>query len=146
MSSEPFPFNLPIWRRAHREVSPDGTLVAEIDPALEISMSNPTSGTLRISNGLEVSRCSPSFIWSDDSRYLAASQWRYAFGLQLRQRVVVIDVRDRIVFASRAVGWLVQPRSFRENVFSVTAGTHQSFSANRELENPDGHDRLHATP
>ena len=40
---EPWPYNLPIFRRSHREVSPDGSVVAEIAQAFEVSMSNPTA-------------------------------------------------------------------------------------------------------
>jgi hypothetical protein len=66
---EPWPYNLPIFSRGHRAVSPDGTVVAEIAQAFEVSMSNPTVGTLRLSSGLQLDRCNPAFLWSDDSRY-----------------------------------------------------------------------------
>ena len=75
MSESEWPYNLPIWRRAHRASSPDAQIVAEIDAAYEISMGNPTCGTLRLSTGLELERCNPSFIWSDDSRYLAVPRY-----------------------------------------------------------------------
>lgn len=65
---QPWPYNLPIWRRSHRAVSPDGRIVAEIAQADEVSMGNPTMGRLLLSTGLEVPRCRPSFIWSVDSR------------------------------------------------------------------------------
>ena len=115
---EPSPYDLPIFPRWHGAVSPDGRLVASIS-ASEVSMSNPTSGTLRLSNGLEIDRCNPAFIWSDDSRFLAVPQWRYCLGLQLRQRVLVIDTAERSVFASKPLAWILQTRSFERGTLMV---------------------------
>ena len=42
MSQQQWPYNLPIWRSSDRAASPDGKLVAQINPATEISMGNPT--------------------------------------------------------------------------------------------------------
>ena len=81
------PYNLPIWRRYHRALSPDGRHVAQIDPAYEISMGNPTSGMLCIGGGPHVDRCNPSFLWSDDSCYLAVSQFFERFVVFRRQRL-----------------------------------------------------------
>lgn len=114
MSSEkePSPYNTPPWRRSHRATSPDGSLIAEIAEAREHSMSNPTVGTLKISNGLEVPRCSPAFLWSDDSRYLAVPQWIRRFGLFLRQRLLIVDINAENVLASRFSHWLMDPKRF----------------------------------
>lgn len=88
-----FPYNLPIWRSSYRAESPDKKYIAEIDPAYEVSMGNPTFGTLELSNGLSLPKCSPSFIWSDDSIYLAVPQftsnWLWGVG---KQRLLIIDV------------------------------------------------------
>jgi hypothetical protein len=89
MRESEWPYNLPIWRSAHRASSPDGRFIAEIDPAYEISMGNPTFGTLRLSVGLELERCNPSFIWSEDSRYLAVPRYIYRLGLFRRQRMII---------------------------------------------------------
>jgi len=72
-------------------------------------MGNPTHGTLKLSDGLELTYCNPSFIWSDDSRYLAVPQFA---GFFRRQRMLVIDVVERIVFASSDRAWYFQPDSF----------------------------------
>jgi len=68
-------YNLPIWRSSHRATSPDGRHVAWIDPAYEVSMGNPTAGTFCLSTGLQLQRCNPSFLWSDDSRYIAVPRF-----------------------------------------------------------------------
>jgi hypothetical protein len=115
---EPFPYNLPIFRRWHEAASPNGRLVASIS-ASEVSMSNPTSGTLRLSDGLQIDCCNPAFIWSDDSRFLAVPQWRYFLGLQLRQRLLVIDSAERSVFGSKPLAWILQPRSFERGSLTV---------------------------
>jgi hypothetical protein len=109
MSERKWPFNLPIWRDYHRAASPDGKLVAKIDPATEVSMGNPTSGTLCVSNGLHLARCNPSFVWSDDSRFLAVPQY---FGFFGRQRLLVIWFEKHRVYASRRTAWYFQPESF----------------------------------
>jgi hypothetical protein len=108
----PNPYDTPPWRRSHKAVSPNGSLAAEIKEAIEHSMSNPTVGTLRISNGLELAKCNPAFIWSDDSRYLAVPQWRRRFGFFLRQRLAIVDVVDRTVYASPFNYWLIEPLIF----------------------------------
>jgi hypothetical protein len=112
MQTELSPYITPPWRRSHRAVAPNGSLVAEIAEAVEHSMSNPTVGTLRTSVGLELPNCNPAFIWSDDSKYLAVPQWYRCFGLFLRQRLVIVDVENRTVHGSRFTGWLLQPKTF----------------------------------
>lgn len=82
-------------------------------------MGHPCTGTLRLSDGLIVEECNPSFIWSENSRYLAVPQWSRDLGFYLRQRVLVIDTRDRIVLASRRyLGWH-QPESFNANILEI---------------------------
>jgi hypothetical protein len=112
MSESEWPYNLPIWRGAHRASSPDGRFVAEIDPAYEISMGNPTFGTLRLSAGLELERCNPSFVWSEDSRYLAVPRYFRRLGMLRRQRMVVIDTLKRLALASTETAYYFQPESF----------------------------------
>jgi hypothetical protein len=94
--------------------------VAEVEEAMELGMSNPTSGTLRLSTGLELDRCNPSFIWSDDSRYLAVPRYFVRLGLFRRQRMVVIDTAERKAFASPQTGFYHQPESFSDGLLVVT--------------------------
>jgi len=63
-------------------------------------MSGPTKGTLRIDGLFDIPDCSPDFLWSDDSRYLAVPQWRYRF--RPRSRMIIVDAAERVVYASRA--------------------------------------------
>jgi len=93
MTEMEFPYNLPIWRSTFQLESPDGKLLAEIPSAWEVSMGNPTIGILKLSNGFELDRCNPSFIWSDDSRYLVVPRYFNRFGFFRRQRVVLIVTR-----------------------------------------------------
>lgn len=109
---EPWPYNLPIFRRAFRATSPDGQLQAEVSRAYEVSMSNPTIGVLKISGGLVLKDCNPSFVWSDDSRYLAVPQLSRLLGCFFAVRVLVVDTRARAVFASRRFRAWLQPQSF----------------------------------
>jgi len=120
MSEREWPYNLPIWRSSHRAASPDGTLVARIDPAHEVSMGNPTSGILCVSNGLHVERCNPSFVWSDDSNFLAVPQFFQELVLFRRQRVLVISFQRKMVYASNQAAWYFQPESFDGGRLVVT--------------------------
>jgi hypothetical protein len=126
MTAEQWPYSLPIWRRAHRAVSPDGQHVAEIDPACEVSMGNPTYGTLRLSAGLELEKCNPGFLWSSDSRYLAVAQFFNRFGLFRRQRLLIVVVHDRTVLASPDFTYYFQPASFSDGRLVVTKNPFRS--------------------
>ena len=75
-------------------------------------MGNPTVGTLTLSTGLRLDRCNPSFMWSDDSRYLAVPRYFYRLGLFRRQRLAVIDLVQRRVVVSPQTTWYFQPESF----------------------------------
>lgn len=82
-------------------------------------MSNPTVGTLRMSNGLEILDCNPAFLWSSDSRYLAVPQWIHRFGLFLRQRLLMVDVDSNSEWASRFTHWLLEPRGFADSRLEI---------------------------
>src|SRR5689334_21827942 len=112
MSESNWPYNLLIWRRFYRAVSPDGNLVAQIDPAYEVSMGNPTSGILCVSKGLHIERCNPSFVWSENSRFLAVPQYFNKLGVFRRQRLLVIAFEEHRVYASNISAWYYQPESF----------------------------------
>ncbi len=116
-----FPYNLPIWRSSHRVESPNKKYIAKIDPAYEVSMGNPTYGTLRLSNGLSLPKCNPSFIWSDDSKYLAVPQftsnWFWGIG---KQRLLIIDVNKNRGWQSPKIAYYIQPETFRVGELTVT--------------------------
>ena len=114
-----FPYNLPIWRRSFQLKSPDGMMEARISQATEASMGNPTVGTLELSNGFVLNRCNPSFIWSDDSRYLAVPRYFTRFALFRRQHLLLIDVVDGCVFTSSKSACYFQPESFRDGKLVV---------------------------
>jgi hypothetical protein len=123
MSTVKWPYTLPIWRRFHRAVSPDGQRVAQIDPAYEIGMSNPTSGLLCVTGGPHLERCNPSFVWSDDSRYLAVPQFH---GFFARQRILIVVFEQKCVFASRERASYFQPESFSVGQLIVTINPFRS--------------------
>lgn len=124
-----FPYNLPIWRSAYTEVSPSGERKAEIAQAGEHSMGNPTLGLLRVSDGLALECCSPSFIWSDCSRYLAVPQLDNFWGIFFGIRLLVVDCERRLIWSSKRYrGWL-QPASFRSG--TLEAVLHPSRTAQR---------------
>jgi len=110
--SDPWPYNLPIFRRDYIASSPNGSDYAEITGAYEVSMSNPTYGTLHTRSGLVLDYCSPSFIWSDDSRYLAVPQFFMRLKTFRRQRMVIIDTKARCAYRSPEVAYYYQPENF----------------------------------
>ena len=75
-------------------------------------MSNPTRGVLTLTTGLRLEDCNPSFVWSDDSRYLAVPRYFFRMRLFRRQRMAVIDVVARRVFVSPETAFYFQPDSF----------------------------------
>ena len=117
MKPLPWPYTLPIWRDFYRAVSPDGQRVAQIDPAREAGMGNPTFGLLCVTGGPHLERCNPSFVWSDDSRYLAVPQFHRFVG---RQRLLIIAFAEKRVFASKERTWYFQPESFTGGQLVVT--------------------------
>ncbi len=125
---EPYPYNTPPWRRSHTETSPNGSVIAAIDKAFEHSMSNPTVGTLRTSDGLELPNCNPAFIWSDNSRFLAVPQWCRRFGIFRRQRLAIVDVEDRAVYLSASTYWLLLPKSFHGGRLEVLVSDSRGIS------------------
>ena len=126
MTDPGWPYNLPIWRRRYEAPSPDRQLVARIDPALEVAMSAPTLGTLCVSSKLHIERCNPSFVWSDDSRFLAVPQYFLKFGWLRRQRLLIIAFHEGHVYASRASTRYFQPESFIERRLVVSLNPARS--------------------
>jgi hypothetical protein len=63
------------WDYSLHLTSPNGQITAVIDRASEFGQGSPTSGILKLSNGLTFDGCNPSAVWSDDSKFLAIPQW-----------------------------------------------------------------------
>jgi hypothetical protein len=83
------------WSDSADCVSPDGKYRAIIHQASEVGMGAPTSGTLVITenspDGRILSRhmsCSPSFVWSADSKEIAVPQWTQ----DRNQKLVIVTV------------------------------------------------------
>ena len=118
-------YDLPLWRNSFRAESPNRGFVAEINPAWEISMGNPLQGTLCLSAGLHVDRCSPVFLWSPDSRFLAVPQFVHTFWRGLRQHLLVIDVAERWIYRSASMAPYLQPESFINGRLTVIRNPHR---------------------
>jgi hypothetical protein len=118
MKEKPYPYNQPPWRRSWQVTSPNGQWTAKIDYALEICMSGPTSGQLEISNVFKIPNCNPAFIWSDDSLFLAVPQWKYRF--HKRERLLIVDMQQKQIFASPSKFRLFAPDRFEKGVITGT--------------------------
>ncbi len=88
--------------------------------ATEVSMGNPTAGDLLLKSGLRLAMCSPAFLWSDDSRYLVVPRFFARLGFLRRQRLLLVDVRDRVGHQSRETAYYFQPESFEHGILTVT--------------------------
>jgi hypothetical protein len=126
MKTVNWPYNLPICRRFHRAQSPDGQRVALIDPAYEQGMGNPTAGLLCVTGGPHMQRCNPSFVWSDDSRYLAVPQ---IHGFLDRQRLLIVAFEEKCVFASKERAPYFQSESFLGGQLIVTVNPSREARA-----------------
>lgn len=60
-------------------------------------------------HGPHFERCNPSFLWSEDSRYLAVPQYHGFFG---RQRLLILAFEEKRIFASKQREWYFQPEWF----------------------------------
>ena len=87
-------------------------------------MSAPTRGALHVSNGIVVEQCNPSFVWSDDSRYLAVPLWEYRLGWFRGQRLLILDMATNQLFRSRWYRSNLQPESFSSGTLEVTVNPH----------------------
>ncbi|MCC6442533.1 MAG: hypothetical protein IT210_03635 [Armatimonadetes bacterium] len=79
------------WAESVTLASPDGKQTACIARTDEIAMGAPTSGELHLSGGLQFPSGNSSIVWSEDSLYLAASQW----AARRDQRLLIVRVPDR---------------------------------------------------
>ncbi len=118
MTEEQYPYNLPPWRREYEELSPDGNYNAKIHEAWELSMSGPTSGKLFIGDIFRIEKCSPTFVWSNDSRYLAVPQW--CGFLRKREHLLILDLEDKKIYVSRKKYRLLILNSFVDGIISLT--------------------------
>jgi len=88
--------NTPIspWIDEATATSPDGESIARFHDGMEVAMGAPTMGALTVNRGgvdREISsRAAASMVWSDDSRFLAFSEWTRA----KKQNLCVYRVAD----------------------------------------------------
>jgi hypothetical protein len=63
------------WSATANIKSPNGELTASYSDMREICMGGPLAGNLIISNGQTIHDCGSSFVWSDDSNFIAVPIW-----------------------------------------------------------------------
>ncbi|MBF0498025.1 MAG: hypothetical protein HQK58_15855 [Deltaproteobacteria bacterium] len=102
------------WENNIKLKSPDGKTTAIMHDAFEIGMGAPTSGTLKLSNGMHCDNCSPSIVWSSDSRFLAVPHW---IG-QGRQRLLIASMRRRQFVEAPGEFRLLKLTSFNRGIIA----------------------------
>lgn len=98
------------WTYSLYSTSPNDQITAVIDKASEIGQGAPTSGILKLSNGLIFQRCNPSAVWSDDSKFLAVPQWTE----RNMQRLLVISIEQASVGYAPDIFRVLELHSFSE--------------------------------
>jgi hypothetical protein len=96
------------WDYSLHLTSPNGRITAVIDKASEFGQGSPTTGILKLSNGLTFEGCNPSAVWSDDSKFLAVPQWT----VKNRQRLLVISIEQASVGYAPDIYSVLELRSF----------------------------------
>ena len=96
------------WENNVHLTSPDGKSWATMAAADEVGMGAPTAGELVLSNGMKLSGCNPSLVWSDDAAYLAVPQWTR----QRQQRLMVISLAERQLGYAPSTYRVLQLESF----------------------------------
>jgi hypothetical protein len=91
--------------------SPDGTKTARIVDGHEMGQGSPICGRLVLSTGFELESCSPSMVWSEDSRFLAVQRWR-----QAGQSLVIIDTVRGEVHLAPGTFRVLQLSAFRGGI------------------------------
>jgi len=79
-------------------------------------MSGPTKGILCIAGLFDIPDCNPTFLWSDDARFLAVPQWKYF--LRRRERLLVVEAETKAVFASPSKFRLLDLKTFSGGVIT----------------------------
>src|SRR5688500_7244555 len=79
------------WDYSLYLTSPGGQITGAINDGYEFGQGSPTIGTLKLSNGMTFESCSPSVVWSDDSKFLAVPQWKRT----QHQRLLVVSIERR---------------------------------------------------
>ena len=87
------------WAPSAESKSPTGLHIAKIEVAMEVAMGAPTDGPLEVfiyknrsEPIIKVDSCNPSFVWSEDGKFLAVPQWDMR---DRTQRLIIIDVEKR---------------------------------------------------
>jgi len=79
-------------------------------------MAGPTKGILIIEGLFQIPDCSPTFVWSNDSQYLAVPQWKYWF--RRRERLLILDANEKSIHASRSIYQLLILNDFDDGILT----------------------------
>ena len=81
-------------------------------------MSGPTYGKLFGGDLFRIENCSPTFVWSSNSQFLAVPQWRGIW--RKRQQLLILDIEEKKVYTSRKKFRLLILNSFSDGILSLT--------------------------
>jgi hypothetical protein len=100
------------WTYRVSLASTDGRFTAAFEYESEVCQGGPTYGRLVLSNGMTYDSCNASFIWADDSNYVAVPQWTH----YREQRLLVIDAERRTFELLPEVFQVLELHSFTDGV------------------------------
>jgi hypothetical protein len=92
--------------------SRDGRFTAAFKYESEVCQGGPTYGRVVLSNGMTFDSCNASFVWSDDSKYLAVPQWTH----YREQQLLVIDAELGTSEILPEVFQVLELHSFKEGM------------------------------
>jgi hypothetical protein len=100
------------WTYRVSLASGDGSFTAAFEYESEVCQGGPTYGRVVLSNGITFESCNASFVWSDDSKYLAVPQWtRYR-----EQRLLLINAESRTSELLPEVFQVLELHTFKDGV------------------------------
>ncbi len=92
--------------------SPDGTKFATMCDFYEYGMGSPPVASLKVYANLDVKGCSPSIVWSNDSRYLAAPRITH----NRRVELVVADTAAGKIGTLSTFAVVLELHSFKDGL------------------------------
>lgn len=116
--------------------SPDGKLTADFDEAMEVGQGAPTRGTLKIEYKDKqevISRSAgASLAWSDDSRFLAFSEWTK----NMNQVLCIYDTKEERIDRAPNQYRVIELKDFKNGVVhGIDSPIYRSKEINYEYKN-----------
>ncbi|MDQ8183879.1 hypothetical protein [Pelagicoccus sp. SDUM812005] len=124
------------WSYKTTVLSPDGKFTADYDEAMEVGQGAPTRGTLTIEGNDKkevISRSAgASMTWSDDSRFLAFSEWTK----KMNQILCIYDTKEKRIDRATKEYRVIELKDFKNGIIhGIDSPIHRSKEIHYEYIN-----------